>query len=413
MALPKLYSVANVPGLYRTTTRHTSSSIYYGRVQIVDPQERDLKKKKRSRSRRLGVFPATEPAADALRGFRREIRASVGRAAAPQPSAVKTLVDAQRAQLIERAPRLRPATIKNYRREDQQAVRFFGYRWTLASNEPETDEEKATRDCLLSDITRSRIEEWIRFRLDTCSAATMNRELARLRMVMRWAEREGWIEGANPINRVAQLRELEGVIRWLEDDEEKRLKAASPDWLWRMIEFSFWTGLRRGEQLDLRWDQLRNGQIEVRATQSKTLRPRWIPIAETVAQILDEQRADPNAHPVWVFPNRSGKNKWNPFNLHKRWDKARTKAGLADYRWHDNRHTFCSRLVQEGIPIEQIQVLAGHRDIKMTQRYAHLNPRHLRGPIEALEARKIRQLQEIATSTPHADTKGATQKEQP
>lgn len=399
MALPKLYSVASTPGLFRTTTRHTPSSIYYGRVQIMPKGA----KRKRSFSRTLGAFPSAEAAAEVLRAFRKEIKARSGCADGATPGAtIRTLVDAQRAQLTERSPRLKASTIKNYQRENRNAQKFFGRRTVLKSFNPETEMEVELelRDCPLRELTRARIEEWIRYRLDVCAPATMNRDLARLRAVMRWAEREGWLKWGNPINQVSQLPETEGVIRWLDDIEEARLKEASPPWLWRMIEFSFWTGLRRGEQLGLRWDQIRDGLIEVRATQTKGKRSRWIPITETIQEILDAQRADPQAHPVWVFPNLKGRNRWNPFNFFKKWDAARTVAGLKDYRWHDNRHTFCSRLVQEGVPLEHIQILAGHKDIKMTQRYAHLAPTHLRAPMNALEERKRRQLLQMAGAHP-------------
>jgi integrase len=325
------------------------------------------------------------------------------------------MVEAQRAQLVERSPRLKPSTIKNYKREDRSAQKFFGRKQVLVRFDPETETEleEELRDCLLRDLTRTRIEEWIRFRLDTCGPATMNRDLARLRMVMRWAEREGWLKGGNPINQIPQLRELEGVIRWLDDHEEARLQeaCASQPWLWRMIEFSIWTGLRRGEQLGLRWDQIRKGLIEVRSSNTKGGRPRWIPITETIGRIINEQRADPSHHRIWVFPNLKGRNRWNPFNFYKKWDAVRRQAGLEDYRWHDNRHTFCSRLVQEGIPLEQIQILAGHRDLKMTQRYAHLAPTHLRGPMNALEERKRRLVKEMASAPwlPKEQPEGATQ----
>lgn len=399
MALPKLHSVSSVRGLYRTTTRHTPSTVYYGRVQILPKGA----VKKKSFSRMLGVFPSADAAAEVLRGFKKEIKAKHGRPEGPAPgSTLRTLVDAQRAQLLERGPRLKAGTIKTYERENRNAQKFFGRKVLVTSIDPETyaEFEEEIRDCPLRELTRARIEEWIRFRLETCEPGTMNRDLARLRAVMRWAEREGWLKEGNPINQISQLHETEGVIRWLEDEEEERLKKACEPWLWRMVEFSFWTGLRRGEQLGLRWDQVRDGLIEVRATATKGKRSRWIPITDTIAAILEEQRTAKNAHPKWVFPNHRGKNRWNPYNLYKAWDKARTAAGLENYRWHDNRHTFCSRLVQEGVPIEHIQVLAGHRDIKMTQRYAHMAPRHLRAPMNALEARKRRQLREIAGLAP-------------
>ena len=64
------------------------------------------------------------------------------------------------------------------------------------------------------------------------------------------------------------------------------------------------------------------------------------------------------------------------------------QAELPGVSLHTLRHTFISRLVQAGRPLPEVAALAGHRDIKMTLRYAHLAPSHLRAGIQALEARQ-------------------------
>jgi site-specific recombinase XerD len=62
-------------------------------------------------------------------------------------------------------------------------------------------------------------------------------------------------------------------------------------------------------------------------------------------------------------------------------------AQLPGVSLHTLRHTFISRLVQAGRPLPEVAALAGHRDIKMTLRYAHLAPSHLLAGIQALEER--------------------------
>ena len=69
------------------------------------------------------------------------------------------------------------------------------------------------------------------------------------------------------------------------------------------------------------------------------------------------------------------------FPLHSASDRCRwwfepalEEAKIDDYTWHNNRHTFCSWLALEGVSIKAIQVLAGHKTIAMSTRYAHLSP---------------------------------------
>jgi site-specific recombinase XerD len=69
--------------------------------------------------------------------------------------------------------------------------------------------------------------------------------------------------------------------------------------------------------------------------------------------------------------------------------RAAATAGLRDICLYTLRHTFVSRLVQAGVSLPEVAALAGHRDIRMTMRYAHLAPQHLRHSIDTLEAKRI------------------------
>ena len=66
---------------------------------------------------------------------------------------------------------------------------------------------------------------------------------------------------------------------------------------------------------------------------------------------------------------------------------AVAQAEIKDFRFHDLRHTFASRLVMEGVDIRTVQELMGHKTIAMTLRYSHLSPDHKRRAIEALDRR--------------------------
>jgi site-specific recombinase XerD len=72
-----------------------------------------------------------------------------------------------------------------------------------------------------------------------------------------------------------------------------------------------------------------------------------------------------------VFPNP---NTLRPFvSFHCGWDTARKRAGLADVRVHDLRHSFASLLINSGRTLFEVQRILGHTQVKTTQRYAHLS----------------------------------------
>ena len=64
---------------------------------------------------------------------------------------------------------------------------------------------------------------------------------------------------------------------------------------------------------------------------------------------------------------------------------ALRKAGIENFKFHDLRHAFATRLVQRGTDIYKIAKLLGHEDIRMTQRYSHHSPESLRDGVKILE----------------------------
>jgi len=73
------------------------------------------------------------------------------------------------------------------------------------------------------------------------------------------------------------------------------------------------------------------------------------------------------------------------------------RAELLNLRFHDLRHTFASRLVMRGADLRTVQELMGHRDIRMTQRYAHLSASHKQNVVYLLDKEPQRFSQQSAT----------------
>ena len=157
---------------------------------------------------------------------------------------------------------------------------------------------------------------------------------------------------------------------------------------------AIYTGLRRGELFKLEWrdiafDKGEKGLITVRDT--KNHETRYVPMSNTVRQaLLKHPRrmvpADGNSKarvsPL-VFSSDSG----NAItDVKKGFAGALRRAGIQRHvRFHDLRHTFASHLVMRGVDIRTVARLLGHKDIKVTMRYAHLGPDHLQSAVDALE----------------------------
>ena len=73
-------------------------------------------------------------------------------------------------------------------------------------------------------------------------------------------------------------------------------------------------------------------------------------------------------------------------SIRKSLSSAGHRAGLGHVRPHDLRHTFVTRMLDLGVPIEQVNYLAGHKSMAMTKRYDHANEERYGAAIEALDA---------------------------
>ncbi len=169
-------------------------------------------------------------------------------------------------------------------------------------------------------------------------------------------------------------------LRFHTEEEIETLLSYCLPHLRPIVETALLTGMRAGELLSLRWEQIVNGMIYLKDTK-KGNKPRQIPISERQEQVLKEVRRRHQLKSPYVFCNKDGKR----FNdIRASFKSACRKAGIFDFRFHDLRHTFASHLVMRGVGLRAVQELLGHCDLKLTMRYAHLAPGHLRDSVNAL-----------------------------
>ena len=260
---------------------------------------------------------------------------------------------------------------------------------------------------LMNEITPHMVETYKAERRVAVSAHTVNHELTALAGVFNRAadgticEPDERFVGTNPCRNVKRYALPKFPIeRYLSGDEETRLLKACADMktdnkqashLWHIVEVGLNTGLRRAELLGLAWDDVdyKANILRVKDSKSEGKGKRTIPLNDRLKAALEDlwlaRQMAPDPKSAWVF-DKGGK----PFVEVKRGFKSACRAaGVANFRFHDLRHTFASKLVGQGVPLLEVSQLLGHTSLDMTMRYAHLSPDHLKRAVQKLDPAQV------------------------
>ena len=151
-----------------------------------------------------------------------------------------------------------------------------------------------------------------------------------------------------------------------------------------LILLSINTGCRRGELFDLTWSNvdMERRILTVTGATAKSRRTRHIPLNREATSVLTNWRAQCEDHYGLVFVNDAGV-RFDRVNFS--WRRLLKDAGITEFRWHDMRHHFASRLAMGGVDLNTIRELLGHSDYTMTLRYAHLAPEFKMKAVEVLD----------------------------
>lgn len=232
----------------------------------------------------------------------------------------------------------------------------------------------------LYSITQKDIEEYKAKRKESgVSAATVNRDLATLKTMFNKAVQWETLE-ENPAKNVRFFKENNTRLRYLEKEEIKKLIESSSKRLRPILILALNTGMRRGEVFNLKWHDIDFQKGLIYLYNTKNNDKRVIPLNNVARKALISVSKHPDS--PYVFCNKEGR----PYHdVRKSFFAALEKCGIIDFHFHDLRHTFASQLVMSGVDLNTVRELMGHRDIKMTLRYAHLSPDHKRRAVEILE----------------------------
>ncbi len=226
-------------------------------------------------------------------------------------------------------------------------------------------------------VTRYKVQR----RENGASSSTINRELYMLSKAFKLAVNEWEWLNQNPVSKVSKETENNERDRWLSYEEEKRLIWNCPEWLSDIIIFDLHTGLRQDELLSLEWTRVDLKQKTILIQKTKNGKPKTIPLNQKAFNVLVKRSKIGNLKNDLVFFSIRG-TKFNRFNVKRDFGKVLKKAGIKNFRFHDLRHTFATRLIQKGEDIYKVAKLLGHRNIKSNQRYAHHCSESLRSGVD-------------------------------
>jgi integrase len=226
--------------------------------------------------------------------------------------------------------------------------------------------------------------------------STINRELEILSRIFSLAITYG-ITDKNPVREVAAFPENNKRIRYLFDEEEARLFAVLVDTrlhLRDMVTVAIGTGMRRGDQLNLRWEKVDFQRGVIYVPNSKTGNDYSVPMNEDVrVALLRRRRATKGSEYVFVNPD-TGKPH---VEIKRAFSTACRLADIHNLHWHDLRHTFGTRLAEAGFSEATIAGLMGHADAATTRRYTHATDRVKRAAVEAVRVSRDRVCHKSAT----------------
>lgn len=229
-----------------------------------------------------------------------------------------------------------------------------------------------------SNLTSASIADYRNQRLEEVKPATVRRELGILRRVIEVA-RKDW--GApirdNPVAQISFPPAKDARERRLRGNELERLlsaiKRGRNPLIQPLIFFALETGLRRGEMLRLRWQDIDMQGRSALIRDTKNGSDRTIPLSKPAMSILERLDRSMSA----PFPLTGNA-------LRQCWTRACERAGIEDLRFHDLRHEAISRLFELGLTVPEVALISGHRDARMLFRYTHLAPMAVRERLDRL-----------------------------
>jgi integrase len=226
----------------------------------------------------------------------------------------------------------------------------------------------------MTGLTPIKVAEYRDQRLQKVSNGAVIRELSYFSSIINHARREWGITIVNPVPLVKKPANPQGRSRILSEDElsclfdalRPRIKSSN-HWILPLARFALESAMRRGEILGLRWEHIDIRKRTAFIPLTKNGESRLVPLSTAAIEILQNlpRNLDGKVFPV------------TPFTLSAAIDRARTKAKLDDFHFHDLRHMAITRLAKKLPNLIELSAVSGHKSLAMLKRYYHPNPEEL------------------------------------
>ncbi|HLA69685.1 MAG TPA: site-specific integrase [Bacteroidota bacterium] len=237
----------------------------------------------------------------------------------------------------------------------------------------------------IAEITNRDLELYKIHRKETVSAWTVNQDLRAFRAFFNKLKEWGLIP-ETPCRGIKDIRIADTIRPYLSEEAlSSLLEKTKGSQLHNIILFAAMTGLRRGELINLKWEDidLNRGSILVRSSisyRTKAGKIRTIPANSMVLELL-KGLPHRSGH---IFQARDGGPLYGNFLRHKFKEAVRSCGLDSALHFHSLRHTFASLLVQKGVSLYHVQKLLGHSSPRVTEIYAHLAVPELATTVERL-----------------------------
>lgn len=287
--------------------------------------------------------------------------------------------------------------------EEPPLLSEFVERWMREYVEPRNRESTVTAKRwmltrhILPQLGRKRIHEIDsravddlanRLKIDGLAPKTVNNTLSVLHTCLATAARWRLLRS---VPEFKWLRVPPPAFRYLTEDEERALLAASRPGFWRaFVVLLIHTGMRFSEAAALTWadiDRRRpvpvarvfKGGSHGKPGPTKTGSHRDLPLAPAVLAELQDLAPTTDL----IFPRPSG-GLMDPSSTTKFLHRLCRRAGVRPCGWHVLRHTFATRMASHGVPLPVLQKLLGHTTLEMTMRYVHVDTATLASAVETI-----------------------------